>query len=71
MQSLSVDLKIFIVQLLEKSYKKRMTVGQTFESPWVKNRAKKFDISQTKMIKVAKNLLDYDVRITLFRLRIT
>lgn len=71
MQSLSVDLKIFIVQLLEKSYKKRMTVAQTLESPWVKNRAKKFDISQTKMIKVAKNLLDYDVRITLFRLRIT
>lgn len=69
MQSLSVDLKIFIVQLLEKNYKKRMTVAHAFESPWFKNRASKFNISQTKMIKVAKNLLDYDVRIILFRLR--
>ncbi len=48
-----------------------MTIAQAFENPWVKNRNNKYNISQTRMMKVAKNLLDYDVMIVLFRLKTT
>jgi hypothetical protein len=63
MQSLSVDVKVFIIQLMERNYKNRISATKAIENPWIKKQKNKFDLSQTKMVRAARNLLDYDVNL--------
>lgn len=61
LQNLSMNLKLLIIQLLEKNPSTRITAEKAIYSPWLNSQAAKPKITCSKRLKAAKDLLDYDV----------
>lgn len=71
MQKLTLELKVIIMQLLEMNPAQRITAGKALENSWFKKDFHRSSMTVSTRLQAAKNLLDYDVPIPLFRQRTT
>lgn len=59
---MALNLKLLIIQLLEKNPSTRITAEKAIYSPWLKSQIPKPKITCSKRLKAAKDLLDYDAK---------